>query len=151
MKEIWLEGEVTGQQASKRRENLKQRYKVCDVPLKKKPYIFNLNAFCISCRHYLFLCVLCVLPGTKTVSGTDRGEVTAATWQFYEDKHEVLGARPSLDPPVVVAASFYEDPTPIRMVCNAVNVVVWNSRMLTCCCSNALSHTYIYIYIYIET
>ncbi|KAJ8002295.1 hypothetical protein DPEC_G00178400 [Dallia pectoralis] len=26
--------------------------------------------------------------------------------------HEVLGARPSLDPPVVVA-SFYEDPTPI--------------------------------------
>ncbi len=43
MKEMGLEGRVTGQQASKW-ENLKQRYKVCDVLLKKKPYIFNLNA-----------------------------------------------------------------------------------------------------------
>ena len=75
----------------------------------------------------------------KTGSGTDRGEVTAATWQFYEDMHEVLGARPSLDPPVVVA-SFNEDPTPIRMVCNAVHFVVWNSRMLTCCYCNALTY-----------
>ncbi|CAM4640050.1 unnamed protein product [Leuciscus chuanchicus] len=54
-----------------------------------------------------------VLMGTKN-SGTERGEVTAATWQYYEDMHEVLGARPSLDPPVVVA-SFYEDPTTILM------------------------------------
>ncbi len=67
----------------------------------------------------------------KTGSGTDSGEVTAATWQFYEDMHEVLGARPSLDPPVVVA-SFYEDPTPILMVCNAVHFVVWNIRIAEC-------------------
>ncbi|KAF4106741.1 uncharacterized protein LOC131550570 isoform X2 [Onychostoma macrolepis] len=82
MKEMGLEGRVTGQQASKKWENLKQRYKELRTP--------------------------------KTGSGTDRGEVTAATWQFYEDMHEVLGARPSLDPPVVVA-SFYEDPAPILM------------------------------------
>ncbi|KAJ7991277.1 hypothetical protein DPEC_G00295660 [Dallia pectoralis] len=52
------------------------------------------------------------LQTPKTGSGNGGGEVTAATWQFYEDMHEVLGARPSLDPPVVVA-SYYEDPTPI--------------------------------------
>ncbi|CAM4569819.1 unnamed protein product [Leuciscus chuanchicus] len=50
----------------------------------------------------------------KTGSGTERREVTAATWQYYEDMHEVLGARPSLDPPVVVV-SFYEDPSTILM------------------------------------
>ncbi|XP_076139201.1 olfactory receptor 1D2-like [Alosa pseudoharengus] len=50
----------------------------------------------------------------KTGSGTGRGEVTVATWQYYEEMHEVLGDRPSVDPPVVVA-SFYEDPTPILM------------------------------------
>ncbi|CAM4572532.1 unnamed protein product [Leuciscus chuanchicus] len=77
-----LEGRVSGQQASKKWENLKQRYKELRTP--------------------------------KTGSGTERGEVTAATWQYYEDMHEVLGARPSLDPPVVVA-SFYEDPTTILM------------------------------------
>lgn len=44
MKEMGLEGRVTGQQASKKWENLKQRYKVCGDVLKKKPYIFNLNA-----------------------------------------------------------------------------------------------------------
>ncbi|XP_046874466.1 uncharacterized protein LOC124466643 [Hypomesus transpacificus] len=82
IKDIGLEEKVTGQQAAKKWENLKQRYKELRTP--------------------------------KTGSGTDRGEVTAATWQFYEDMHEVLGARPSLDPPVVVA-SFNEDPTPIRM------------------------------------
>ncbi|KAF4116466.1 hypothetical protein G5714_003955 [Onychostoma macrolepis] len=83
IKEKGLEGRITGQQASKKWENLKQRYKELRTP--------------------------------KTGSGTDSGEVTAATWQFYEDMHEVLGARPSLDPPVVVA-SFYEDPTPILML-----------------------------------
>ncbi|XP_078099886.1 uncharacterized protein LOC144512817 [Sander vitreus] len=82
MKEMGLEGKVTGQQASKKWENLKQRYKELRTP--------------------------------KTGSGTDMGEVTAATWQFYEDMHKVLGARPSLDPPLV-GASFYEDPTPILM------------------------------------
>ncbi len=69
MKEMGLEGRVTGQQASKKWENLKQRYKVCDVLLKKKNLHLQsqckaINAYCISCRH-LVLCVLCVLPGTK--------------------------------------------------------------------------------------
>ncbi len=44
MKEMGLEGRVIGQQASKKWEHLKQRWKVCDVLLKKKTYIFNLNA-----------------------------------------------------------------------------------------------------------
>ncbi|XP_039648934.1 uncharacterized protein LOC120554234 isoform X8 [Perca fluviatilis] len=82
MKEMGLEGRATGQQASKKWENLKRKYKE--------------------------------LRTLKTGSGTDRGEGTAATWQFYEDMHKVLGAGPSLDPHVVVA-SFNEDPTPILM------------------------------------
>ena len=53
----------------------------------------------------------------KTGSGTDRGEVTAANGQFFEDMHEVIGDRPAMDPPVVVA-SFSEDPTQLLMVCN---------------------------------
>lgn len=54
------------------------------------------------------------LKTPKTGSGTDCGEVTAATWIFYEDMHAALGARPSLQPPVLVAS--YEDPTQILMV-----------------------------------
>lgn len=50
----------------------------------------------------------------KTGSGTDAGETTASTWQFFEDMHEVLGARPSMDPPVVVAS--YDDPVTLLMV-----------------------------------
>ncbi|XP_062414505.1 uncharacterized protein LOC134107119 [Pungitius pungitius] len=84
VKEIGLEGKVTGQQASKKWENLKQKYKELRTP--------------------------------KTGSGTDQGEVTVATWQYYGDMHEVLGARPAMDPPVVVA-SFQpaEDPMTILM------------------------------------
>ncbi|CAL8311117.1 unnamed protein product [Gadus morhua 'NCC'] len=69
------------QQASKKWENLKKRYKDLKSP--------------------------------KTGSGTDEGEVTAASWQFYDDMHEVLGSRPSIDP-VVIVASFSEDPTTLR-------------------------------------
>ena len=50
------------------------------------------------------------LKNPKTGSGTGGGEMTAASWQFYGDMHEVLGSRPSIDP-VVVVASFSEDPT----------------------------------------
>ncbi|CAL8234675.1 unnamed protein product, partial [Arctogadus glacialis] len=50
------------------------------------------------------------LKSPKTGSGTGEGEVTAASWQFYRDMHEVLGSRPSIDP-VVIVASFSEDPT----------------------------------------
>ncbi|CAM4568665.1 unnamed protein product [Leuciscus chuanchicus] len=52
----------------------------------------------------------------KTGSGTDQGEVTVATWQYYGEMHEVLGARPAMDPPVVVP-SFQpaEDPITILM------------------------------------
>ncbi|KAF1395386.1 hypothetical protein PFLUV_G00010990 [Perca fluviatilis] len=84
VKEIGLEGKLTGQQAAKKWENLKQKYKE--------------------------------LRTTRTGSGTDRGEVTAATWQFYEDMHEVLGARPSVDPPVLVASCSVDvDPAAILM------------------------------------
>lgn len=52
----------------------------------------------------------------RSGSGTDAGETTAATWQYFEAKHEVLGARPSVDPPVVVASFVEEDPTTVLMV-----------------------------------
>ncbi|XP_041860495.1 trihelix transcription factor GT-3b-like [Melanotaenia boesemani] len=38
----------------------------------------------------------------KTGSGTDEGEVTAATWIFYAAMHEAIGQRPSVRP-----VSFY--------------------------------------------
>ncbi|CAL8274768.1 unnamed protein product [Gadus morhua 'NCC'] len=77
-----LVGMISGQQAAKKWENLKQRYRELRTP--------------------------------KTGSGTDRGEVTAANGQFFEDMHEVMGDRPAMDPPVVVA-SFSEDPTQLLM------------------------------------
>ncbi|CAL8310710.1 unnamed protein product [Boreogadus saida] len=83
VKELGVEGRVTPQQASKKWENLKKRYKDLKSP--------------------------------KTGSGTDEGEVTAASWQFYDDMHEVLGSRPSIDP-VVIVASFSEDPTTLDIV-----------------------------------
>lgn len=61
------------------------------------------------------VCLLQELKTPKTGSGTDGGEVTAATWQFYGDMHEVLGARPSMDPPVVVA-SYGPDADPTAIV-----------------------------------
>ncbi|XP_056441352.1 uncharacterized protein LOC130378667 [Gadus chalcogrammus] len=82
VKEMGLVGMISGQQAAKKWENLKQRYRELRTP--------------------------------KTGSGTDRGEVTAANWQFFEDMHEVMGDRPAMDPPVVVA-SFSEDPTQLLM------------------------------------
>ncbi|KAL7394671.1 hypothetical protein ABVT39_001760 [Epinephelus coioides] len=49
----------------------------------------------------------------KAGSGTDAGETTASSWQFFEDMLEVLGARPSMDPPVLVAS--YDDPFTLLM------------------------------------
>ncbi|XP_016327895.1 uncharacterized protein LOC107677489 [Sinocyclocheilus anshuiensis] len=83
IKELGLEGKVTGQQASKKWENLKKKYKDLKTP--------------------------------KTGSGTDAGEVTASTWQYFEEMHEVLGSRPSVDPPVVVASFTNEEPITILM------------------------------------
>lgn len=45
----------------------------------------------------------------KAGFGADGGEVTPVTWQYFDDMHEALGGRASLDPPVVVA-SFSTDP-----------------------------------------
>lgn len=71
----------------------------------------------------IYICVCFVssleLRTPKTGSGTDSGEVTAATWHYFEEMHEVLGDRPSVDPPVVVS-SYNEDPTPTPIVSYAV-------------------------------
>ncbi|CAL8383467.1 unnamed protein product [Arctogadus glacialis] len=69
------------QQASKKWENLKKKYKDLRTP--------------------------------KTGSGTESGEVTVATWQYYDLMHEVLGARPAIDPPVLVSS--IQDPMVILM------------------------------------
>ncbi|XP_060757015.1 uncharacterized protein LOC132868062 [Neoarius graeffei] len=83
IKELGLEGKVTSQQASKKWENLKKKYKELKNPL--------------------------------SGSGTDEGQTTACTWQFFEDMHEVLGSRPSIDPPVVVE-SFCPDADPTLLL-----------------------------------
>ncbi|XP_057694500.1 uncharacterized protein LOC130917274 isoform X2 [Corythoichthys intestinalis] len=36
--------------------------------------------------------------------GTDEGQETATTWQYYEDMHAVLGGRAAMDPPLLVDA-----------------------------------------------
>lgn len=57
----------------------------------------------------------------KTGSGTSDGEQTASNWKFYEDMHTVLGGRPSIDPPVVVASYTPDlDPDPIPLL-----LVIW--------------------------
>ncbi|CAL8338506.1 unnamed protein product [Boreogadus saida] len=76
-----MEGKVTRQQASKKWENLKKKYKDLRTP--------------------------------KTGSGTESGEVTVATWQYFDLMHEVLGARPAIDPPVLVSS--IQDPMVILM------------------------------------
>ncbi|XP_065096812.1 uncharacterized protein [Paramisgurnus dabryanus] len=83
IKDLGLEGKVTGQQASKKWENLKKKYKDLKTP--------------------------------KTGSGTDAGEVTASSWQYFEEMHEVLGSRPSIDPPVVVSSFTDEEPITLTM------------------------------------
>ncbi|KAJ8356269.1 hypothetical protein SKAU_G00190630 [Synaphobranchus kaupii] len=83
IKEAGLLGKVEPQQAAKKWENLKTRYKELKNP--------------------------------KTGSGTDGGEETAATWQYYQDMHEVLGGRPSIDPPLLVASFTPDDPTTILL------------------------------------
>ncbi|KAL2092746.1 hypothetical protein ACEWY4_012544 [Coilia grayii] len=82
VKDLGLQGTITSQQASKKWENLKKKYKELKTP--------------------------------KTGSGTDAGETTACTWQFFEEMHDVLGSRPSIYPPVVVA-SFAPDADPIPL------------------------------------
>uniref|UniRef100_A0AAV2J5N0 Myb/SANT-like DNA-binding domain-containing protein n=1 Tax=Knipowitschia caucasica TaxID=637954 RepID=A0AAV2J5N0_KNICA len=59
------------------------------------------------------------LRDPKTGSGTDSGEKTASNWPYYAALHAVLGGRPAVDPPVVVA-SFRpaEDPTALLMAVN---------------------------------
>ncbi|KAK0136840.1 hypothetical protein N1851_026969 [Merluccius polli] len=82
VEEIGLEDKVTGQQASKKWENLKKKYTDLRTP--------------------------------KTGLGTENGEVTVATWQNLDIMHEVLGARPAIDPPVIVSSL---DPMTILMAC----------------------------------
>lgn len=64
------------------------------------------------------------LKTPKTGSGTDAGETTASSWQFFEDMHEVLGSRPSIDPPVVVA-SYGPDPDAEPVTLVMVNIQLW--------------------------
>ncbi|CAL9697565.1 unnamed protein product [Knipowitschia caucasica] len=81
--EIGLTGKINGQQAAKKWENLKTKYKMLKLP--------------------------------KTGSGTADGEQTASNWKFYEDMHAVLGGRPSIDPPVLVASFTQPGPTELLM------------------------------------
>ncbi|XP_057712010.1 uncharacterized protein LOC130929093 isoform X3 [Corythoichthys intestinalis] len=57
----------------------------------------------------------------KTLSsggGTDEGQETGTTWQYYDDMHEVLGGRASVDPPLLVGACAEED----AIIRSALNV-----------------------------
>ncbi|KAK7133519.1 hypothetical protein R3I94_015411 [Phoxinus phoxinus] len=84
VKDLGLEGRITGEKAGKKWENLKKRYKDLKTP--------------------------------KTGSGTENGEKTVSNWRYFEAMHAVLGGRPAIDPPVIVA-SFKpaEDPTVLLM------------------------------------
>lgn len=71
--------------------------------------------FSLLVLYNIGFCLLQELKTPKTGSGTDAGETTASSWQFYEDMHEVLGSRPSMDPPVVVS-SYVPDDGPVTLV-----------------------------------
>lgn len=45
--------------------------------------------------------------------GTDRGEVPAATWQWFTVMHEALGGGEPIDLPVVMDASVAGNPAPV--------------------------------------
>ena len=49
------------------------------------------------------------------LSGTDSGKETAATWQYYQDMHEVLGGWLLIDPPLLVA-SFTPEEDPLSLL-----------------------------------
>ncbi|XP_073713977.1 uncharacterized protein [Misgurnus anguillicaudatus] len=66
VKDMGLQGRLTPQQAKKKWENLKRKFKDLCLP--------------------------------KTGSGTEEGEVTAASWPFFEAMHEAIGQRPSVMP-----------------------------------------------------
>ena len=55
-------------------------------------------------RDQSCVCIFQDLRTPKTGSGTDGGEDTAATWQYFMNMHEVLGGRPYMDPPLLVAS-----------------------------------------------
>ena len=76
----------------------------------------SFSCVCV-CVHAHICLLLQDLKTPKTGSGTESGEKTAANWPFYGDMHEVLGARPCIEPPVLVA-SFNEgsDATTLLMV-----------------------------------
>ncbi|MEQ2179738.1 hypothetical protein GOODEAATRI_028284 [Goodea atripinnis] len=56
--------------------------------------VCSLNDICCICVYYYVK----DLSLTKTGSGTDEGEVTAATWIFCAAMHEAIGQRPSVNP-----------------------------------------------------
>ncbi|XP_062391110.1 mucin-7-like [Sardina pilchardus] len=57
------------------------------------------------------------LRDPRTGSGTDHGEKTLSNWPYYAEMHAVLGGRPAVDPPVIVASfrPAEEDPTALLM------------------------------------
>ena len=75
------------------------------------------------CAHAHVCLLLQDLKTPRTGSGTESGEKTAANWPFYQDMHEVLGGRPCIEPPALVA-SFNEcnDATTLLMVSKRITL-----------------------------
>ncbi len=44
-----------------------------------------------------------------TGAGTDQGETTEDSWQWFHLMHEAIGSRPSITPPVLIASCTGED------------------------------------------
>lgn len=66
--------------------------------------------------EFSLFCLLQELKTGNSGAGTDAGETTANNWQYFEDMHEVLGARPCMDPPVLVDAGAAEENIPTATV-----------------------------------
>ena len=49
------------------------------------------------------------LKNPPTGTGTDQGEATAGSWQWFALMHEAIGSRPSITPPVLIASCTGED------------------------------------------
>ncbi|XP_074548761.1 uncharacterized protein LOC141806935 [Halichoeres trimaculatus] len=50
------------------------------------------------------------LRNPPTGTGTDGGEATAATWPWFSLMHEAIGARPCIEPPVLMDSCVGENP-----------------------------------------
>ncbi|XP_041838851.1 uncharacterized protein LOC121638256 isoform X1 [Melanotaenia boesemani] len=95
-----LQKVVTPSQAAKKWENLKKKYRVNLFNV----YAHGLLGDMLDVVLWVQLTPMdLILP--RTGAGTEGGQVTAATWPFFEAMHDAMGARDSIRPLSLIATA----------------------------------------------